>query len=176
MHPWIQTCVLFRSILQTFHRIKPSTRTKTRTGTGICLLEGRDAFTVLFTVTSVGGTVWRTAGESWNHCQWSWHSLLVEELPVPTSALSFVVLFFIRKLCTNSWFFRRTDYALGWNQRALWAHDCFFLAMTSSLNVFVRVDRICCLLRSTELNRTGKRNQVNSTRNHKHSCSLAISI
>ena len=39
--------------------------------------------------------------------------------------------------------------------------------MTSSLNVFVRVDGICCLFRSTEPNRTGKRIQVNSTRNRR---------
>ena len=40
----------------------------------------------------------------------------------------------------------------------------------SSLNVVVQVDGICCLLsvvidQSVELIRTGKRNQVNSTRN-----------
>ena len=42
----------------------------------------------------------------------------------------------------------------------------------SLLNVVVRVDGICCLLsvtidRSVEPNRTGKRNQVNSTRNRR---------
>ena len=45
-------------------------------------------------------------------------------------------------------------------------HDqAFFLSddVMSSLNVVMRVDGICCLLQST--NRTGKRNQVNSTRN-----------
>ena len=41
-----------------------------------------------------------------------------------------------------------------------------------SLNVVVRVDGICCLLsiaidRSVESNRSGKRNQVNSTRNRR---------
>ena len=40
---------------------------------------------------------------------------------------------------------------------------CLFL----SDNVVVRVDGICCLLRSTEPNRTAKRNQVNSTRNRR---------
>ena len=42
----------------------------------------------------------------------------------------------------------------------------------SSLDVVVRVDGICCLLsvaidRSVEQNKTGKRNQVNSTRNRR---------